>query len=54
MADDAEPVYVETTATCHTAGCGNADIPIPVYVVEGAPANVTCGVCGNPITDLAG
>lgn len=49
------------TATCHTADCGNAEIPIeigPAIVVdEGTgdelPAGpVYCGVCEQEITDV--
>lgn len=35
--------------TCHTPGCGNADIPIQLDVDADAYA---CGVCGEPITDV--
>lgn len=37
-------------ATCHTNGCENQGIPIPIPEDAGA---VVCGVCGEPITDLA-
>lgn len=42
------------TATCHTPRCENADIPIVVgWDPEwGSTPSVTCGVCGEPITDL--
>jgi len=36
-------------ATCHTTGCGNEHIPIPIAEV---PGTVVCGPCGQPITDL--
>lgn len=36
-------------ATCHTVGCFNAEIPIPIPADAEA---VVCGVCGHPITDL--
>jgi hypothetical protein len=39
------------TATCHTEGCGNAGIEIPVALEEPDMA-VVCGVCSQPITDL--
>ena len=46
-------------ATCHTEGCGNADVPIDVGSLtytddEGTvwESTVSCGVCGQPITDL--
>lgn len=44
--------------TCHTPGCDNEDIPIPLLISRvdpiGNPAliNVMCGVCGQPITDI--
>ena len=45
--------------TCRTEGCGNADIPIELTLVwtdEGGQEHsidqVTCGVCGQPITDI--
>lgn len=46
-----------TILTCHTEGCGNADIAIPVDPVDmdGNPAPVgtaVCGACGNEITDI--
>lgn len=46
----------EYTATCHTEGCGNADIPISmVYDDDFGPlSGVYCGPCGQEITDLAG
>lgn len=37
-------------ATCHTPDCGNAEAPIPVPADAGT---VLCGVCSQPITDLA-
>jgi hypothetical protein len=41
------------TATCHTDGCANADIPIELaYDPDGPPlSSVVCGVCGQVITD---
>jgi hypothetical protein len=45
----------EYTATCHTDGCGNADIGIPMTYEEGSPpGGVQCGVCGQAITDTEG
>lgn len=55
-----EAAAADASATCHTAGCGNADIPIPytstwtdeetgeTHTVD----EVVCGVCSQPITDL--
>lgn len=46
-------------ATCHTPGCGNAGIPIDVdteiETEDGGTitVGVQCGVCGQPITDVA-
>lgn len=43
------------TATCHTEGCDNAGHPIPMPLEEtpeGDLPGVTCGVCGQPITDV--
>ncbi len=46
------------TVTCHTDGCGNAEIPLLINAVvtgpDGQPITpgVTCGVCGQPITDI--
>ena len=37
-------------ATCHTMGCENAAVPIPI---PEAPGTVVCGPCGQPITDLS-
>lgn len=36
--------------TCHTAGCENAEIPIPMDM---SAADIAyCGVCGQPIEDI--
>lgn len=50
-----------TAVTCHTEGCLNAEIPIDLDLTweddEGETHNVdavVCGVCGQPITDIAG
>ena len=42
------------TATCHTPDCGNNGVPIPVQWDDawGPGPNVSCGVCGQPITDV--
>lgn len=42
------------TATCHTADCGNAGYPINLEYTDefGPPGSVTCGPCGQPITDV--
>lgn len=46
--------------TCHTEGCPNAEIPIELatsFVDEETGetvrvGSVTCGACGQPITDI--
>lgn len=47
------------TLTCHTEGCGNAEIPIELelsWTDDEGVAHTTdsafCGACGNPITDI--
>lgn len=45
------PPTISGTATCHTDGCGNADIPLTIETPS-AETPVDCGVCGQPITDL--
>lgn len=35
-------------AKCHTVGCENQLVPIPVT----GEVQVVCGPCGQPITDL--
>lgn len=49
-----------SSATCHTDGCANADIPLDLYLswedddtgqTEYVSA-VMCGVCGQEITDV--
>lgn len=45
------------TATCHTPGCPNEDVPVPGISIPDDPAawgwtGVACGACGQPITDL--
>jgi hypothetical protein len=47
-----EDVMVNADVTCHTDGCPNADIAIPVEIPDGAV--VACGCCGQPITDIKG
>lgn len=44
----------EYIATCHTPGCGNNGVPIEVGWDDawGPGPNVSCGVCGEPITDV--
>ena len=51
MADD-DLVFVSITATCHTDGCANADIPIVLSVPDGTNPFVVCGVCGQQITNI--
>jgi len=49
------------TVTCHTEGCSNADQPIDLELTFTDPDTgetrrvdaVACGVCGQPITDVA-
>jgi hypothetical protein len=47
------------TATCHTAGCVNAEIPIDVGEQRADPDTgellvwyVVCGACSQPISDV--
>lgn len=39
------------TATCHTAGCGNDNEPIPVHL-DDDDIRVSCGVCAQWIDDV--
>lgn len=47
-------------ATCHTQGCTNAGIPVPIAppvdIITDEPVpppwTVLCGACGEPITDI--
>lgn len=45
--------------TCHTDGCDNGGLPIPLLVPDGSdpdiptPTDYVCGVCGQPIDDVA-
>lgn len=41
-------------ATCHTDGCGNQGISIPLdFLLDDVPlAAVICGACHEPITDV--
>jgi hypothetical protein len=39
--------------TCHTAGCGNAGITIPLPYDDDA-TTFMCGVCAQPIEDISG
>lgn len=47
------------TVTCHTEGCGNAEIPIELALTADLDGEVVaavvvhCGVCGQEITDIA-
>lgn len=50
LRDARDVITVTAVATCHTAGCGNGEIAITVETVAGA--TVTCGVCGELITDV--
>lgn len=49
---DGGSTYSLRPVTCHTQGCGNAGKPVEVYVPDKDP-QVICGVCGQPITDIA-
>lgn len=44
--------WVLRVVTCHTADCPNSDIPIETYVLDVSEPAVSCGVCGQPITDI--
>lgn len=46
------------TATCHTAGCPKEDEAVPEIMVPDDPVEwgwtgITCGVCQQPMTDIA-
>lgn len=47
-----------STVTCHTPGCGNADIGLEMDLdpeMDGVTFHidrVICGVCGQPIEDI--
>lgn len=43
-----EPDPFEAVVTCHTAGCENEDIQLPVLVY----GPVVCGPCGRMIADV--
>ena len=49
--DENELVFVDRWATCLTTECGNYGTSIHVLAPEGG--DVGCGVCGQPITDIA-
>lgn len=51
MEDDIPTVLIEAVVTCHTAGCENEGISIPVLMVEGTGIAV-CGVCSCIIEDV--
>lgn len=46
----------QLTATCHTDGCHNINLPITMDYLddppEMKPSVVFCGVCGQEITDV--
>lgn len=62
MSDEPElledPPVADAVAICHTPGCPNEDIPIPVsstYIDDEGneqPASFMCGVCFQPIWDV--
>lgn len=47
----AGPGEIAATCTCHTDGCENADIAIPMHLPD-LDTSVVCGVCSQPITDV--
>jgi hypothetical protein len=58
-----DPVSTNTV-TCHTDGCDNNGVPIEMtlswtetdidgQLVQHTVSGVVCGVCGQPITDIA-
>jgi hypothetical protein len=49
---DDEPTMADVTATCRTEDCANAGAAIVLTIPEGC--GIVCGVCGEPITDVAG
>lgn len=43
----------QVNVTCHTDGCGNAEISIPLVVADdGNEPAVVCGVCSQQISDI--
>jgi hypothetical protein len=48
--EETETPVLEYVLTCHTDGCGNADVPITLSMPEGCAA--VCGACSQPITDI--
>jgi hypothetical protein len=49
--DVTEPAEV-VTVTCHTEGCGNAEVAIDISRLDDT-IPVVCGPCGQPITDVS-
>ena len=43
--------FQEYMVTCHTQGCGDGNISIPVMALTTAPT-VICGVCNVEIVDV--
>jgi hypothetical protein len=46
-----DPVLVDVTATCHTAGCASDGAAVPLTVPDDVGAYF-CGACGQPIDDV--
>ncbi|ASZ73346.1 hypothetical protein SEA_LUCKYBARNES_28 [Brevibacterium phage LuckyBarnes] len=47
-----EPMIITRWLTCHTVGCGNAEVTLMGVFPEDVDA-LFCGVCSQPITDVA-
>lgn len=50
--DEEEVELITVVATCHSDGCGNSGIGIPLDVPS-ADILVLCGVCSKKITDVS-
>lgn len=55
--DYVEPGWHYVTATCHTPGCPKDGEPVAGLLVPDNPeewgwTGITCGACGQPITDI--
>lgn len=48
-----EEEFKDYTVTCHTEGCVNAEIAIPIPAPIVNPTFI-CGGCGQGITDIVG
>lgn len=46
-----EIVFVSMEATCHTESCEAFETTLVIETTQGC-TEITCGPCGQPITDL--